>query len=535
MAIIIPSKNIYGQPQNPKIRDNIIERIEIGAKEILPYNEYNTSVYNEDFNLSLIKKTSNKILNYKDAIATNQGADTARYIRGACYINYSLNYLKTPEILIPKVKGNKFISKLFDGNDELGNPKIQIGVTISNKTYTGYVTYNPYLNEFDFTNANLKQENEEKILYTLSSLSYNRDVKNLVSSLVVSNATINANHFIETKSNKLKISSYLYADSNFNWSPSSIQVESYVESPFRKNEILVSSTIINGIEYYKLSSAEVFCGVTSDFASCLIENKSPLSNINAYATATATKIVNECKGVSITVSGNTIGIDLKNKTIYINGQTAKKVHSVDGNELVQTTNYWQPTGENAVEKAFTETQKQYAKGKETATIKCAIGSYQTDDNKLAISENKSEILSNDFATVLSINSASNISVWKSTTTVTLKETYKYPIKVEVSYQWTDGKKGKSTVIFAPNEKEKTIIFHETLPLSTHLTKVEKVLGDLPMTFTEYDEVIPMVYGADGKDHPMSRYADGSPKVFKVLGMRPFYDGSVLQELYLQEK
>ena len=50
-----------------------------------------------------------------------------------------------------------------------------------------------------------------------------------------------------------------------------------------------------------------------------------------------------------------------------------------------------------------------------------------------------------------------------------------------------------------------------------------------------NEVIPMVYGADGVDRPMSRYKDGTPKVFVVVGTKFIYDGAVWQELTLQEK
>lgn len=50
-----------------------------------------------------------------------------------------------------------------------------------------------------------------------------------------------------------------------------------------------------------------------------------------------------------------------------------------------------------------------------------------------------------------------------------------------------------------------------------------------------DEVIPMVYGADGADRPMSRYKDGTQKVFNVVGEKFIYDGAVWQELTLQEK
>lgn len=49
-----------------------------------------------------------------------------------------------------------------------------------------------------------------------------------------------------------------------------------------------------------------------------------------------------------------------------------------------------------------------------------------------------------------------------------------------------------------------------------------------------NEVVPMVYGEDGVDRPMSKYADGTAKVFKVVGTKFIYDGAVWQELTLQE-
>ena len=61
------------------------------------------------------------------------------------------------------------------------------------------------------------------------------------------------------------------------------------------------------------------------------------------------------------------------------------------------------------------------------------------------------------------------------------------------------------------------------------------VGSTPdrMTFQNGDEVIPMVCGADGKDRPLSQ-KNGEPKVFKVLGVKCFYDGAVWQEISLQE-
>ena len=56
-----------------------------------------------------------------------------------------------------------------------------------------------------------------------------------------------------------------------------------------------------------------------------------------------------------------------------------------------------------------------------------------------------------------------------------------------------------------------------------------------MSFRLHDEVIPYVFGANNEDKPMSRYQDGTAKVFEVVGSNIIYDGAVWQELTLLEK
>jgi hypothetical protein len=55
-----------------------------------------------------------------------------------------------------------------------------------------------------------------------------------------------------------------------------------------------------------------------------------------------------------------------------------------------------------------------------------------------------------------------------------------------------------------------------------------------MSFNIGDNVIPMVFGENRIDRPMSKNADGSAKVFRVCGIKFIYDGAVWQELTLQE-
>jgi hypothetical protein len=71
----------------------------------------------------------------------------------------------------------------------------------------------------------------------------------------------------------------------------------------------------------------------------------------------------------------------------------------------------------------------------------------------------------------------------------------------------------------------------TLAISTK----KRIDGTDRMTFEIGNEVIPMICGADRNDYPMSRYRDGTPKIFRVCGTKIYYDGAVWQELTLQEK
>ena len=60
-------------------------------------------------------------------------------------------------------------------------------------------------------------------------------------------------------------------------------------------------------------------------------------------------------------------------------------------------------------------------------------------------------------------------------------------------------------------------------------------NDLPMLFDIGDLVIPYISVANGKTEPLSIKLDGTPKVFKVTQIRPYFDGAFWQEITLQEQ
>ena len=79
----------------------------------------------------------------------------------------------------------------------------------------------------------------------------------------------------------------------------------------------------------------------------------------------------------------------------------------------------------------------------------------------------------------------------------------------------------------------TVAFGDYYDHSTGDLKISVGNNALPMGFSIYDRVIPYVFSAKG-DKPLSTDKDGTPTEFVVLQVEPFYDGSTLQKIYLQE-
>lgn len=383
MEIVIPSKNIY-EISNPKIRDNVIERIEVNAVEISPNNEYNTTVYNKDF-YETQDTVSNTLVDYEEAVALNAGGDTIRNIRCSCGLKYNLKYITIPEILIPKVQKNKFISKIIDKDDE-GNNNIKISPVVEHKIYKGATSYEPSTNSFDFEGGTYGID-EEEILYGLKNLNFQNDVSDEVSGflLITKPYEVNCTHNFVSNENQLKVSSYFRVNSNNNWAPSIIEIDKYVNADLFESEIFVKEETIDGIDYYRISSIRLCVSASAVLTSSIIESTNSVSSLIGYVPAPATKIVQNCGKVSLTIYGNTIGIDIADKTMYINGETQKKVHSIEGNELMQTSNYLKDSDENAIETMYGETRTQYQNGKETAVIRCSIGNYYDDLGNKVIS------------------------------------------------------------------------------------------------------------------------------------------------------
>ena len=353
MAIVIPSSKTYDR-QNQKVRDNVIERMEIRSFNVVKDFQVETPVFNEKiFNgwydseqLSDIKQRQ-----YQSTSITG-GQDFTWYV-GVAYMSFKPIYLSV-DLKIPIVKNNKYIDKVYTSYKEDENTKEktpEIFVTASSKKLTGTANATASFNFVGNGEPALTSSVQKKYL--------NEDTEN----------------------NKIKYSL------QYDYFITTAITGNIVASP-TINKADLQSTILNPTvsfddKYFYISFVDIVgyeqvqIGGKKDGYSTGTSNLQPSSG-TLDLTGECVKYIPQ--KVEITVNGDTIGINLEDKTVYINGETQKKVHSIDGNELMQTSNYLLDNGKNAIETMYGETRKEYERGKETATIRCSIGDYYDYDS-----------------------------------------------------------------------------------------------------------------------------------------------------------
>lgn len=490
MAIKIPSRNIY-EKDNDKIRDNKIDRIEVGAFEILPNNEYEIPVYNEDIIVENLisfenenKENSSQTRNY----GGSSYEDTIDYV----YLDNIFKYTEG-HIIIPKNRNNEFISKIFKGENE----EKKIGFLVNGNT--------------------IKKQTSSTVLYTGYDEVGGKHYTKMET--IYGEETENKTGVINFPDFPFSISSSSGGILNDNKaSITGLQNETEVPISFRSDNlnyyIDYKILVYAKLEYLKGGANSLRGGL----------NTSPYPYNLAVSGSCDIYEGNE---IEITVYGNTIGIDLKDKTVYVPSNSGNKPFSVEGNELMQTSK------DNLVQIPFDTSNLEVidsknsgrvivklknniqADNKITGYIKYSYNSYERTNNFVINKGNKE---SNEMTVLTSIY-AKDITIGYATIEVD-----------QLAYAFS-----KTQAHYAKGKETATI----RCSISDYYDeKGEKVIAtnnSNKMAFDIYDEVIPYSYGADGNDKPLSRHKDGSPKTFVVLGTRIFYDGAVWQELTLQEK
>lgn len=590
MAFVIPSKHIYNK-DNDKLRDNKIDRIEVGAFEVLPNNEYNAPVYNEkiiveDYSTNSKSDTKSKVNSfYRDSWTLSYGVGVAKTQITRMYFS--------GVIKIPKLKNNTLIEEILSKLDSEGNARIKYSARCTKKTGNVLKTetltetiYNPDSQaiRIDVSVSNGIIENSNR---TFTSEKTGESLPNTKNYQPPDTISFTKKYIVENIEDSVT-SAITYSDDRTNLG--SLEVSYNKES----DEYEFSYVLLCGIGFDKL-------GATKN------ENFSVGSASNTVTKTESIVLSGETEfyfpdQVEITVYGNTIGIDLQDKTIYVPNQSGNKPFFVEGNELMQT-NYLVDVPFN-VSNLLVKTGSSSG-GTKRVWIELANG--VATNNKIKIKANivteggttpESEefvIYKNNFksgekgitvydtveiisATIEDtqisesfLKTLSNYSQGKETATIrcaiadyinyisaTVVEYIKYDeenrvwcvLDVKTSYlaekilQAENLKIHDIECIVVDVEDTKIYINFYSLSIVPYLEKgtltislkeISTTNNVGKMAFDIYDEVIPMVYTANQTDKPMSRYKDGSAKTFVVLGTKIYFDGAVWQELTLQEK
>ena len=540
MAILIPSKNIY-EKQNPKVRDNVIERIEIEAVEVLPNNKYEEPIFNG--RVPIKNKQSNTFVGVKSLEMGNYAIYRPTVCCGTK--NYSYEYI-TFDLVVKRQIGNSYATSIFSGQKENGENYIGIAKVVSSEVskynVENAVTFEGnYVNEYDYnysfdtnkilsyngekTQVEKQQYNDivgEKIIFSIDDQNQYPVAGSVVDKLAyIKRDILSKGENIQTKST-VEGGMAIWAIPNFE------AVESIENNEYTS---LRSPTIEKYEDRYVIKNISVPVSLkTIYYASAFYRPLSDGHTVNDRFSnkypVKVVEVVQVAQQIEISIYGNTIGIDLTDKTIYINGQTDKKVHSVDGNELMQTSNYSNEKKDFDISQL--EVEYRDTVPFRTAIIRLKDGSAKDFDIEIkAINKNSGQIIDRDIkagtirSSSIPINENDEVEIMSANSSKhgAIEENYK---NTQDLY-----KNGKETAIircsigdyYDYNSGEKVI-------------SVDNSTGK--MSFEIYDQVIPMVYGVDGQDHPMSKNKDGSPKVFQVLGSKIYYDGAVWQELSLQE-
>lgn len=552
MAIVIPSKNIYSK-QNPKVCNNIIERIEVNAEEVVPANEFDTPIYDEEFFADAFTTTTSTSTKteHKDVKELKLGSNNQTNGRYVCAFKNIFTRIDIPDIYIPKVKTNKYISKIKEGKDDEGVDNIKISANGERTIdYAVGFCYNPKSDTFLFDNANFETPDTPEMAYGLQGTDYEKDVRDDLfkyseGTLKTNKDSIIAQHYVKEGQSSLSIGAKIIAP-NDNARLDKVELNTWENRGLHLYNIEVGETTVNGVEYYKISQMKgilVECNIL--LGTSFVYSDDDISTIDAYAHSQVSRFVQKFKSVSVTVYGNTVGIDLESKVVYVNGKEAKKVHSIEGNELMQTSSYILPvsTKAAAIDAMYSAVQANYANGKENATIRCDISKYylynasNSKFDNYFLAKTPSELPDFEFSVSGTMDSIDGQYYYNYTLTCTKGRgfnktvTLRYRMSISaggylswraITVEMKGGERIKSGMIYLGQQPRSFQI--EVWNWAVHS----------PMLFTIGDEVIPMIYGANGIDRPMSTYKDGSQKVFKVVGTKVFYDGAVWQELSLQE-
>jgi hypothetical protein len=355
MAIIIPSRNIYDKNHN-KIRDNVIDNVEIDGSEVVPDNHYDevvatlSKVITEDMVFTEENSESNRV--NADKYEYSSGSGMSGYRQGVvAYMHIQAIYAIIDIEIDRKSSVSSIINKIktSQSKDENGYYIPDIKYTSSGDTYTQDISA-------IYSYSGFSSFNDGKLS------NFNRDD----SSLVVSSGNLSL----------VKIP-YTYSRGT-----STAGLEATIKSDITDKTDIVGIDVTE-TEYAYSMKLTCLVGTKIDEMSADSGSISIYEAFPTNLTLMGKSTYQYPKQVDITFYGNTIGIDLVDKTVKIG--SGKHPFSIGGNnELLQTSNYIDTVQCKAIDTDYNNTLTKYSNGKETATILCSISDYYDESKNKVI-------------------------------------------------------------------------------------------------------------------------------------------------------
>ena len=533
MAIVIPSKNIYGNIENQKVRANAVKGIEVSANnpKIVVFDDEN--VFSEKRS-GAVGDNENHKTEKSSGMAIIE--DVTSFYGTVAFSQYkNQSSVLIDGLAVKRKTGNSFVDSLNIGVNDNGESRISFSVygTISRGSCSSYV--NAYFS----------------------------------SGSVVINETQLMENIVMDSPRKEKSSYKLPQKVETKYEDVAHNVTSVVELPKDNLESVYISSSSN--EYFVLSNIKIPCGATtiSLCAHEYYESSSSSSNGQKIWNFEGNYEIYEPQYVEISINGVVSRLELSDETILVGEQNLKNPFSVQGNELLQTTNYF-TVGEPFKSFDFNipyDDTSYY--NKDFESIGNVDESYERVEDYLGNVEhvyhfvlknfketmglsNASKIYYNNYCEIsyngtiyegdVRINSIGDLEIYVST-----ESRDDYFLSNIKYFIWNISADFPVQINNSINQMyEETIQEYqdgkETATLSCSIGDYYETNGDLAisdkspqkMCFDVNDIVIPMVLGSDGKDIPMSKTNDSNPKEFMVLSAKPIYDGAVWQQLILQE-
>lgn len=502
MAIIIPSKNIYDKNNNI-IRNNVINKVEVTqrAVEIKTQTE---DVYNQDFSVS------NDDFVYSIDTSTNgsmilRDIDDIYYGWVAAYYSLYVIYIDIT-ITIPISSDNKYIETLFTGVDKNDNPQIQY--SISGVKITGTAsTNNAVLTHTSGNNINISINdtpsysniNETQTIFSLKA----EDISNSYT-YSYSYYPTNSSLIRDTISTTVTLNSVEINDGNISTATYTIENDNYV----------INLNLLAGYRAVRMGGG-TRTAVSSSTTSTTI------SMSGDYEEQTPTQL-------NLSFNGITIGINLNDEIVTLGN--GNKPFTLSSNELIQKTNTYTANNVQKTAQVIIGANLSSAVGNSRYELYLISGTLDIGNN---LEYNGEVGIIQDFEdngdySYYTIRVPTNGEFANSSGTITAN-------LVTSSTENAVTKMANSILTkYANGLQNATVLCSISDYYDENGNLVITKDGSKDMVFRMHDEVIPYVYSANGTDIPMALKQDGSPKVFRVIGTKIYYDGAVWQELTLKE-